>query len=97
MTYTVDLLFKAHQEIFEGWKWYEEQQPGLGDRFEEEVFNKIDLIAANPLHYPTKKGNHEATTDKFPFLIIYRVSEKRKSIVIISIFHTSRHPKKKYK
>jgi len=97
MTYTVDLLFKARQEIFEGWKWYEEQQSGLGDRFEEEVFRKIDLIEANPLHYPLKKGKHETTTDIFPYLIVYMISEKRKSIMIVSVFHTSRHPKKKYK
>jgi len=38
MNYTIDLLFKARQEIFEGWKWYEGQQAGLGDRFEDEVF-----------------------------------------------------------
>ncbi len=25
MNYTVDLLFKARQEIFEGWKWYERE------------------------------------------------------------------------
>jgi hypothetical protein len=55
MNYTVDLLFKARQEIFEGWKWYEEQQAGLGDRFEDEVFRKIALIEANPLHYPLKR------------------------------------------
>ena len=97
MTYTVDLLFKARQEIFEAWKWYEEQQPGLGDRFEDEIFRKIDLIAINPLHYPLKKRMHEATTDIFPYLIVYRINQKRKSLMVVSVFHTSRHPGKKYK
>jgi len=96
MSYKVDLLFKARQEIFEGWKWYEEQQTGLGDRFEDEVFRKIALIAASPLHYPLKKKAREVVTDVFPFLIVYRVNERRKLIMIISVFHTSRHPKKKY-
>jgi plasmid stabilization system protein ParE len=68
----------------------------LGDRFEEDVFSKISLIAANPLHYPSKKKAREAVTDNFPFLIVYRINEKQKLIMIISIFHTSRHPKKKY-
>jgi len=70
MTYTVDLLFKARHEIFEGWKWYEEQQAGLGDHFEDEVFKKIALIEANPLHYPLKKKMREVNTDKFPYLIV---------------------------
>jgi plasmid stabilization system protein ParE len=95
MIYTVDLLFKARQEIFEGWKWYEEQQAGLGDWFEEEVFRKIALIAANPLHYPVKKGTHEVTTDTFPYLIVYRVNKNLNLIMIVSVFHTSRDPKKK--
>ena len=95
MNYTVDLLFKARQEIFESWVWYEEQEDGLGDRFEDAVFEKIALIAANPLHYPLKKGTYEANTDKFPFLIVYRINKRRKLIMIVSVFHTSRHPKKK--
>ena len=55
MTYKVDLLFKARQEIFESWVWYEEHETGLGDRFEDAVFEKIALIAENPLHYPLKR------------------------------------------
>ncbi|HZY37012.1 MAG TPA: type II toxin-antitoxin system RelE/ParE family toxin [Mucilaginibacter sp.] len=97
MTYTVDLLFKARQEIFESWGWYEEHEVGLGDRFEDEVFKKIELIAANPLHYPQKKGTREANTDIFPFLIVYRVNKRRNLIMIVSVFHTSRHPKRKRK
>ena len=96
MNYTVDLLFKARREIFEGWIWYEEQQPGLGDRFEEDIFRKIGLIEANPLHYPLKKKAREALADDFPYLIVYRINEKRKLIMIVSVFHTSRHPRKKY-
>ncbi|MDR3695526.1 type II toxin-antitoxin system RelE/ParE family toxin [Mucilaginibacter sp.] len=95
MNYTVDLLFKARQEIFDGWKWYEKEPKGLGDRFEDEVFRKIALIAANPLHYPLKKGAREAVTETFPYLIIYKINESRKLIMILSVFHTSRHPKKK--
>jgi plasmid stabilization system protein ParE len=96
MNYTVALLFKARQEIFEGWKWYEEQQEGLGYRFEDEVFRKIELIEANPLQYPLKKRAREVITDKFPYLIVYRINKSRKLIMIVSVFHTSRHPKKKY-
>ena len=96
MSYTVELLFKARLEIFESWKYYEEEQPGLGDRFEDEVFRKISLIQASPLHYPVKKRLHEANTDIFPFLIVYRINKSRKLIMIVSVFHTSRNPKKKY-
>jgi hypothetical protein len=96
MSYTVELLFKARLEIFESWKYYEKQQTGLGDRFEDEVFKKIELIKTNPLHYPVKKKMHEANTDIFPFLIVYKINKSRKLIMIVSVFHTSRHPRRKY-
>jgi hypothetical protein len=70
MNHAIDLLFKARQEIFEGWKWYEEQEAGLGDRFDDEVFRKIGLIDANPLQYPLKKRAREVIADKFPYLIV---------------------------
>ena len=96
MSYEVDLLFKARQEIFEGWKWYEEQQTALGDRFEDEVFKKIALIKVSPLHYPIKKRMREANTDIFPYLIVYRINRSRKLIMIVSVFHTSRNPNYKH-
>ncbi len=97
MNYTFDMLFKARQEIFEAWKWYEEQQDGLGERFEAEVFRKISLITINPLQYPLKKRTHEVNTNDFPFLIVYRINKSRKLVMIVSVFHTSRHPRKKYR
>ena len=97
MTYLIDLLFKARKEIFESWVWYEKQEVGLGDRFEDEVFRKIALIAENPLHYPMKKRLREVTTDTLPFLIVYKVNKIDKLIMIVSVFHTSRHPSRKRK
>ena len=96
MSYQVEILFKANKEIFEAWAWYEKQQIGLGDRFENEVFKKIKLIQNNPFHYSLKKIAYEALVDKFPFLIIYQVNDNKKLIIILSIFHTSRHPKQKF-
>jgi plasmid stabilization system protein ParE len=75
---------------------YEDQQSGLGDRFKNEVRNKIELILNNPLHYPLKRKHYEAQIDNFPFLIIYKIDKRKDLILILSVFHTSRHPKKKY-
>ncbi|HEY8782077.1 MAG TPA: type II toxin-antitoxin system RelE/ParE family toxin [Mucilaginibacter sp.] len=95
MNYTIEMSPKAEKELNEAWEWYEEEQPGLGERFEKEFFRKIGLIVNNPLHYPLKKGSREVRTDSFPYLLIYKVSKKKNTIVIVSVFHTSRHPKKK--
>jgi plasmid stabilization system protein ParE len=97
MVYVVELSPKAEKEFIKAFEWYEDEQLGLGEKFEAELFKKIDFIAANPLHYPLKKKNREANTDVFPYMVVYRIHEKRKMIVVISIFHTSRHPRRKYR
>jgi hypothetical protein len=96
MSYNVDLLPKARLELLEARLWYEDQKQGLGARFREEVFKKIGLIQNNPLHYPLKQGLREAQTEVFPYLIVYKVIKKSNLIMIVSVFHTSRHPKKKH-
>ncbi len=97
--FSYQLLLRAEKEYLESYKWYEEQQEGLGSRFAEAVRNKLNYIALNPDLFARKKGNfHETQLGKpFPFVIIFLVDKKLKQIIITSIFHTSRHPKNKYK
>ena len=95
MNYTIDLSTKARQELGESWSWYEEQQLGLGNRFEEAFFSKADLIQSNPLHYPLKGRYHQTQMDIFPFLIVFKVNKQKETILIVSVFHTSRNPKRK--
>lgn len=97
MSYHIELSPKAEIELHDAWEWYEEELPGLGDRFEHEFFRKLGLIQNNPLHYALKKGLREAKTNTFPYLLIFKVSEIRKTILIVSVFHMSRHPKRKRK
>ncbi|MBS1503613.1 MAG: type II toxin-antitoxin system RelE/ParE family toxin [Bacteroidetes bacterium] len=90
-------LPKAEKEILEAWEWYEEQQIGLGDRFKDEVRKKIQSILNNPFVYPQKGKYREAQVDIFPFLIVFKVNRRNDHILILSVFHTSRHPKRKHK
>lgn len=70
----------------------------VGNKFETAVFNSIKQIQKNPDRYPKKYNNlREIRIKKFPFLIIYRIDEEEKLIIIQSSFYTSRNPKYKYK
>ena len=78
--------------------WYETQQEGLGERFEQETEKQIEKIIANPLLYHLSKGNYrESLIDHFPFTIVYVLNKKENTIYISSVFHTSRNPKGKYR
>jgi len=98
MNYQSILLPRAFNELFEAWEWYENRQTGLGNRFRSDVNKKINEIESHPRRYRAKKESfREAHVKSFPYLIIYKINNKQKKIVIASIFHTSRNPSNKYK
>lgn len=95
--FTLIFSSRAQKEIIKAWEWYEERQQSLGDRFIKELISSIQLIKQNPERYPSKfKAYKETTISVFPFLVIYRLNRKKKSIRIVSVFHTSLNPRKKY-
>ncbi len=96
--YSSILSARAQKEIEKAWEWYEDRQQGLGDRFVKEVTNSISKIEKTPLRYPFRyKSYKEAVVSVFPFIIIYRISKPKKIIRIVSVFHTSLNPKKKFR
>jgi len=89
---------EADREWTEAALWYDKQSPGLGNRFIEMVESKLELISKYPERYPKRKGNfREALVNIFPYIIVYSFYETEKTVVVHSIFHTSRHPGKKYR
>jgi len=97
MTYTFIYSSKAEKEFIEAFNFYEEQLLGLGERFESCIDRKLKEIIRSPYLYPSKRtGLQECWVKEFPFLIVYNVSEQRELVIVTSIFHTSRNPRKKY-
>jgi len=98
MSFKPILLARAKEDLLEGWRWYEDKQLGLGDKFKKEVSDAINQIRLHPEHYPQKKRPYrEAVVKIFPYVIIYRILKKEELIVVSSVFHTSQNPRKKYK
>ena len=98
MTYKTEFLPKARLELFEAWGWYEDKQPGLGNRFKEKVYDCIKSIEKTPERYPERRKNYrEALVKIFPYMVVYRIHKRKQAIAIVSIFHTYRNPLKKYR
>lgn len=96
MSHTTLLLVKARKELSDAFLWYEDKQPGLGDRFANEVFNKLAEIESHPDRYPIKiKNLREVRIAVFPYLVIYRIEKLKKQVIVVSIFHIKRNPVKK--
>ena len=91
-----DLIQKDYDEAYE---WYERQQQGLGDRFMKAVRFTIEQIFQQPEIFSCR-GNRlfrEAKINFFPYVIVYRVIKQSKTIFIVSIHHTKKNPRKKYR
>ena len=94
MKYSLIFRERATIEIQESFEYYEKQKIGLGIDFKNQLEKELDYILNNPKHYKlVRKPFRQALVNIFPFLIIYKISGR--NIIVYSVFHTSRNPKKK--
>ena len=95
--YSAILSIRAEKELITSFDWYENQQTGLGDRFIATVLLRIGIITQTPETFSPKfKSYRETAVAPFPFIIIYRINKRKKIVRIVSVFHTSQDPRKKY-
>lgn len=81
----------AQREFDEAVDWYEEQCPGLGVTFVEQVHAAFERIVRDPDLYPiVHRDIREAHVRQFPFRVLYRIEEE--TLIIHAIFHASRDP-----
>lgn len=93
--FNVDLVAEAEDELSEAYDWYEQQLPGLGNKFYKEVNHYLTLLEHDPFQFPVRyvEQLRAVPLNKFPFLIIYWIDQITNMIFVVSIFHTSRDPK----
>lgn len=88
----------AAKEIQESFDWYEDRGQGLGHKLIDIIDNTIELILLNPEGFLIKKEPfREASLKKFPYIIVYEYVKEKQVVYLLHIFHTSRHPRIKYK
>ncbi|HEY5327948.1 MAG TPA: type II toxin-antitoxin system RelE/ParE family toxin [Mucilaginibacter sp.] len=92
--YQLQVLRKAREDMQKSADWYDEQQAGVGDRFLREVISTFQLIETNPLHYQERfsKKFRFANVYDFPFVVVFKI--KKQLVIVNSVFHTSRNPKR---
>jgi plasmid stabilization system protein ParE len=83
---------EARLEFEDAVLWYEEQQPGLGDRFEAEVHATFSRILQDPERFPfADKTVRRARVEVFTSFSAY-FSIELHFIGIVSVFHGARDP-----
>ncbi len=97
MKYQITYRSRASKEYIESVLWYKERGFDTAENFVRVIDETINKIAENPLQSRnTYKCFYERKTMNFPFSIVYFIDEDEKRIVIISIFHFKRNPRKNF-
>lgn len=93
MSRAIRLRPQAEAELIEAVLWYEARGPGLGAEFGRAFEAALSAIERNPLAFPILlKNARRALLRRFPYSIVYTVSEKE--IVILACFHAKRNPRR---
>jgi plasmid stabilization system protein ParE len=94
MTFKLSIRDLAARDLQEAYDQYEEKQPGLGDRFHDEVARVLARIKENPRLYPVSDVSRyrKAVLASFPFVIYYCVIGAK--IIVIAVHDGRRDPQR---
>jgi toxin ParE1/3/4 len=94
MAFKVVLDPRAIEDIQESIDFYEDQEPGLGKRFESLLHHHLTTISKSPYFQVRYDDVHCLPLKKFPHMIHYTIDREKKIIQVMAVFHTSLNPEK---
>jgi len=84
-------LDPALKEFSEAVAFYNNESPGLGYEFADEIFHTIARIKAIPEAWqPLSRRTRRCITRRFPYGVVYQ--QRQAQLIIVSIMHLRRHP-----
>lgn len=92
MSYQPNIRPEAEADVVEAALWYEQQNPGLGEKFVAAVDQAIRRVIENPLAFPVIHRRHEvrrALTHRFPYRVFFTL--KGDTVFIHAVLHGHRH------
>lgn len=80
----VRIARSAETDLLEGYAFYEEQQPGIGEYFLDSLFADIDALVLFAGIHPKPDGRlHRTLAKRFPFAIYYAVQDDIATVVAV--------------
>ena len=91
MNYSLRFLPELEEDVFNGFSWYEQKAPGLGEDFLRLFYACSEELHGYPFIYPKIHGEfRRRLLRRFPYSIYYRVIEDE--VVVFGLFHCARDP-----
>jgi toxin ParE1/3/4 len=94
MSYKIVIEPRAIADIQNAVDYYEVKREDLGAYFYQIVDEYIESIAKNPFFQIRYKDYHGLPVKIFPYIILYYIDEKEKTVYILSVFNTSQNTTK---
>ncbi len=87
----IRVLDVACIELEDAIGYYNEECPGLGYAFADEVMRTIHRAAENPVAWTSLSlRTRRCLTHRFPYGVIFQIREDE--LLVVSIMHLHRHP-----
>lgn len=91
------LVPRAQDEYEQAIKWYQKRSQKAAVNFVNNTDFALDFICLQPYQQKNIFSNfYELIIKNYPYSIIYTIEESIHTIVVFSIYHHKRNPKKKY-
>lgn len=92
MSFVVKRLPEAEADVLESAAWYDEQQPGLGDRFLDELDEAVASLSRDAMAFRVRfRDVRRVNLSTFPYGVFYRVNGE--VVEVLAVLHGARHPR----
>lgn len=92
MSFHIIILPSALNDIQQAIDYFDDQQAGLGAKFDNEINKFIITLKKNPFYQIRYATIRCIPLKKFPFMIHFSVDEEMNTVYIRAIIHTSLNP-----
>lgn len=75
------ILPSALDDLRVGWEFYEDQQAGLGNYFQDSLFSDIDSLLLHAGIHSKAFGYHRLLSKRFPYAIYYKTEGDDMAVV----------------
>ena len=91
MTTRLVVRREAELDVEEAAGHYEDERPGLGERFTSELDILLARIAQSPLQFPSVgEGARRGLVHKFPYSVYFLLEHQ--TVTVLAVVHQRRHP-----
>jgi plasmid stabilization system protein ParE len=94
VVYTIVLDPRAIRDIQQAIEYYDEQVPGLGEKFVGVLNKQLLLLEKNPFFRIRYDSVRCLSLKKFPYMVHFTVDEEHRLVAIWAVLHTSMDPNK---